>query len=332
MKQKIEISKEAIEQAMKTCSTRDELATYFKVSLSTINRKLKEFKLSTFKRVFEEKRFEELYKEGLTDAEIARKLNVSHGTISNYRNALNFKSNFSYNRDLLKTKILESNLSNSELSTQLNIDERVVEFFRNELVIDLTTYSLSNDEYQIIIGSLLGDGNISLNRSKNLARFVFAHSGKQKEYAIWKTEKLKNIMYYEKVFNKVERFDKRTNKTYIGYFSYSKEHIIFKNLYDEWYHPVKSIPIQHLMNLDALGLAIWFMDDGYKDDSGYNISTNCFSEEDLLMIKQYFIDKWNICINIHKDNTIYIPAKYRDKFTSIIKPFIHSDCLYKLHN
>lgn len=40
-------------------------------------------------------------------------------------------------------------------------------------------------------------------------------------------------MYYEKVFNKVERFDKRTNKTYICYFSYSKEHIIFKNLYDE---------------------------------------------------------------------------------------------------
>lgn len=184
MKQKIEISKEAIEQAMKTCSTREELATYFKVSLSTIKRKLKEFNLSTFKRVFDEKKFEELYKEGLTDAEIARKLNVSHGTISNYRNVLNLKSNFSYNRDLLRTKILESNLSNSELSAQLNIDERVVEFFRNEPVIDLTTYSLSNDEYQIIIGSLLGDGNISLNKSKNLARFIFAHSEKQKEYAI----------------------------------------------------------------------------------------------------------------------------------------------------
>lgn len=90
MKQKIEISKEAVEQVMKTCSTREELATYFKVGLSTINRKLKEFNLSTFKRVFDEKKFEELYKEGLTDAEIARKLNVSHGTISNYRNALNF--------------------------------------------------------------------------------------------------------------------------------------------------------------------------------------------------------------------------------------------------
>lgn len=49
VKQKVKISKEDIEQAMKTCSTREQLANYFGVSLSTIKRRLKEFNLSTFK-------------------------------------------------------------------------------------------------------------------------------------------------------------------------------------------------------------------------------------------------------------------------------------------
>lgn len=184
MTKKIKISKETIEQAMKTCSTREQLANYFEVSLSTIKRRLKEFSLSTFKRVFNEKEFEKYYKEGLTDSEIARRLNVSNNTISNYRNSLNLKSNFSFNRDLLKTKILESKLPIEELSAQLNVDRRVIEYFKNEVQIDPLNYVLTDSEYQVIIGSLLGDGSITLNRNNNLGRFIFAHSEKQKEYAI----------------------------------------------------------------------------------------------------------------------------------------------------
>ena len=331
VKQKVKISKEDIEQAMKTCSTREQLANYFGVSLSTIKRRLKEFNLSTFKRVFSEEEFERYYKEGLTDAEIARRLNVSNATISNYRNSLNLKSNFSYNRDLLREKILKSNLTEEELSDQLGIDIRVITYFKTEPKIDSSTYELSAEEYQIIIGSLLGDGNLALNKSKNLGRFTFAHSEKQKEYAIWKTEKLKNIMYYERVFNKKEHFDKRTNKIYSAYFSYSKDLSTLKDLYLEWYNECKYVPVNHLMNLNALGLAIWFMDDGYKVKNTYGIATCSFSDEDFKTISRYFLENWNIKVSFFKDRTMYIPSKFRDKFTSIIKPFIHSDCLYKLH-
>lgn len=38
-------------------------------------------------------------------------------------------------------------------------------------------------------------------------------------------------MYFEKVFNKREHFDKRTNKTYSAYFSYSKDFVLLKDLY-----------------------------------------------------------------------------------------------------
>lgn len=44
----INISKDKIEFAMKTCLTRNDLAKYFNVSLSTIKRFLKKYNLSTF--------------------------------------------------------------------------------------------------------------------------------------------------------------------------------------------------------------------------------------------------------------------------------------------
>ena len=74
------------------------------------------------------------------------------------------------------------------------------------------------------------------------------------------------------------------------------------------------------------------MDDGFMNHTGYSIATNCFSNEDIKIIMQFFIDKYDIYINVHRDNVIYIRAKDRDKFTKIIKPYIHNDCLYKLHN
>ena len=60
----INISKDKIEFAMKTCQTRNDLAKYFNVSLSTIKRFLKKYNLSTFHKKFNELKFIELYNLG----------------------------------------------------------------------------------------------------------------------------------------------------------------------------------------------------------------------------------------------------------------------------
>lgn len=331
------ITKEQLLNAMLTYKTTKELALHFNVSLSSIRRRLKKFNLSTFSYSFDTKKFLELYNKGYNDTEISRELRVCHSTISDYRNKLNLKQNFSYNREQLKNKILNlgkiSKLSVQQIANQLNVDYRIVLYFLNEPNIDLNKYLLSDEEYQVLIGGLLGDGNITLSRSKNLARFIFAHSESQKEYCIWKTEILKNIMYYERVFQRKEHWDKRTNKTYISYFSYSKDMLLLKSFYDKWYiDSKKHICKDDLFNLNALGVAVWYMDDGFKHKNCYYISTNCFSKEDLEIVKEYFLKKWNIKITINKQNIVYIPAKYRDSFTNIIKPYIHFNCLYKLCN
>ena len=188
MSQKIKTTKEDFLKALEKCNTRDELVEYMGLSYSTINRRLKEYGISTFKRKFDENKFKELYEKGLTDSEIARQLNVSNSAITDYRNKKKLQSNFSYNRDILRKQILDASKSGKNLeqiSILLNIDIRVVDYFLNfNEITDFSNYSLSNEEYQVLIGCLLGDGNISLSRSNKQAQFRFAHSEKQKEYCI----------------------------------------------------------------------------------------------------------------------------------------------------
>lgn len=331
MSAKIEISKESMVEAMKFCHTREELVEHFKVSLSTIKRRLKEYNLSTFSRVFDESLFLQLYNEGLKDTEIAKKLNVSDGTICVYRNKLCLKKNFKYKSEQITDSILNlfiEGKSIDEISSILQLDQRLVNWTINRKSI-YKDYVLNDTEFQVFLGGLLGDGSIS--KGKHTSRFCFAHSEKQKEYGIWKSGILKNIMMLNTSFNKVVRFDKRTQKEYAAYYSWTKHLEFLKQYRDKWYvNGVKRIQRDDLFKLDALGLAIWFQDDGYKGTSGYYIATLCFPYEDLIIIKDYFHEKWDIEVKIQKNNEVYIPAKYRDKFTQIIKPYIHDVCKYKL--
>lgn len=345
MSEKIKTTKEQFLQALEKCSTRNELAEYLGLSYSTIGRRLKEYGISTFRRKFDETEFLKLYNQNYTDSEIAKILNVNHATISGYRNKLGLAQNFLYKRDSLKRQILQLNQENNsidKISQKLNLDSRIIEYFLSENKIDLKNYSISNDEFQIIIGGLLGDSSIALNRSKEQANLRYAHSEKQKEYGIWKAEKLKNLVYYETAFERQDRLDKRTNKIYTAYYVRSKEHPIFKELHNKWYEDsldsnskikhIKHICEEDLMKLDALGLAIWFQDDGYHEDSGYLLATLCFSKKDLQIIKKYFKIKWNIDVIIRNNGETYIPAKFRDKFKDIVEPYIHNVCKYKLLN
>ena len=187
MSEKIKTSKEQFLQALEQCSTREQLAEYLGLSYSTIGRRLKEYGISTFKRKFDETKFLELYNQNYSDSEIAKILNVNHGTISSYRNKLGLTQNFLYKRDSLKKSILELNQEDNsieEISQKLNLDSRVVEYFLSKNEIDLKNYSISNEEFQVIIGGLLGDSSITLNRSKEQANLRYAHSEKQKEYGI----------------------------------------------------------------------------------------------------------------------------------------------------
>lgn len=184
---------------------------------------------------------------------------------------------------------------------------------------------LSEQEYQIILGSFLGDGSAEIELER--ARYRTNHSLKQKEYVDWLRKKLDRLVRAEPAI---------LNNGGWGTLNYSLHTLghpkileIAKELY---INNTKTITREYLNKLDSLGLAVWWMDDG--SESGM-FSTHSFSKEENEIIVNYLKEKWGINSKIYKDKRkdlyfIKIITDSLDKFRKIIEPHIPECMKYKI--
>lgn len=71
-------------------------------------------------------------------------------------------------------------------------------------------------------------------------------------------------------------------KDYTQPLFYTESLKCLKNFYDRWYTPKKSMCLEDFSKINPLGLAIWYMDDGYKPKyGGCCLCTQSFSKEKL---------------------------------------------------
>ena len=288
-------------------------------------------------RIREEKqiKFIELYNEGKSDSEISRILNVNNVTIHNWRNSIIGKeSNFKYSRKFDTDKFMElynEGLNYKQISEILNVSDSAIQEYASSLNLSPNTYNKDIPTYkqrQIIIGSLLGDMSLKIPKGSIHASGDFAHSLKQENYCRYLEYELKN--FCSKGFYR-SYVDSRTNKKYDQYYVYLKASDYLTELYYKFYpNGKKIIPTDLLYSLDGLGIAIWFMDDGFKDGKTYKFATNCFTKEELKNVVDFFKIKYGIIVTIHSSNVIRIATKSAETFKNLIKDFIHEDCLYKL--
>lgn len=150
-------------------------------------------------------------------------------------------------------------------------------------------------------------------------------------YLEFKHEILKNVSWNIKHY---QRLDNRLKvPLYNRHEFYTKSSLTLNDLHKRWYIPIKTIYKEDLYRIQPLGLAIWFMDDGYKVGNGGILSTNCFSITDLNIIKEMFKNKFNIDVTIYeKRHLIYFPVKEFKKLVEIIKPYIISCMQYKIES
>ena len=113
--------------------------------------------------------------------------------------------------------------------------------------------------------------------------------------------------------------------------------VAFNKYRDEWYTPTKEVP-EAVYRLSALGLAIWYMDDGaIHNPTGLYLSTQCFNHNSLLRLVDMLNKNFNITAHIHKNKgkeIIYIVERDVQKFFNIVKPYICKSMEYKIvgHN
>lgn len=201
---------------------------------------------------------------------------------------------------------------------------------------------LTQEEKDILIGSLLGDGCLRIIGRCKYPAFSESHSTEQKEYVFWKYEKLRRWITTspwkeERVYHR-----DRSRKT-ISWRFQTLSNSIFSELYSIFYkNGTKVIPddISKFLKRSPLILAIWLMDDGNKNHKAVFLNTQSFSLSDQQKLVQALHDvyKFHGTLNKHSRSNgvqlyrIRIDTQSTKKLRKIIGEYILPQFYYKIPN
>lgn len=193
---------------------------------------------------------------------------------------------------------------------------------------------LSKVERDILIGTILGDACIESCKRED--RIQIAHSGKQKDYVIWKYGHLKKwtLSPPKRMTVKDSRNDKIYYRWRFRTFSHP-EFTYYKNIF---YHGRQKIIPRNIVDIlkSPLSLAVWYMDDGKRrpDCRGAYLDTICFSVKEQKRLIQCLKDNFGIKDSrLHWNGDgyhIYIPFTYTPRLISLIKKHVIPSMVYKL--
>lgn len=194
----------------------------------------------------------------------------------------------------------------------------------------------------LLIGIVLGDGNLNAQTANSNARMLIGHSIKQKDYCTHKLSLVAELLRTEYAAKELSVLNKKSGKYYPIFQGQTKSHRYLTKLRQFLYNGsgTKVINQKILKYLTPEGLAYWYMDDGgiityhkRKKIWGSFISTQNFSYEEHLLIKDYFKSTYNIDCRIGKHGK----DKYRISFNNteskklfeIIDKYKHKTLAYK---
>lgn len=185
-----------------------------------------------------------------------------------------------------------------------------------------TEGSFTEEEKEILVGCLLGDGAM---RKKKNALLEINHSIRQKELVDF-------------LFNKFKRFvgtgpsQRKGNGTRIAYRFTTLSLPCFTKIYDLFFKRGKKFIPQNLKLTERI-LAFWFMDDGSKSWKTVYLNTQQFSYNEHLQLLKKLKDDLGLLASINKDKCYYrIRIKYESMnlFSRLVKPYLLKSFYYKL--
>lgn len=201
---------------------------------------------------------------------------------------------------------------------------------------------ISPVQRSLIIGSMLGDGTMRMGKGAVNANFKVEQGLIQKEYVFWKYNILKSLVFTEPKIS--YRYDSLKNKYPKSWWFRTIRHPLLTEIYNMFYTKDgyktgrKIIPPNIMDELDALGLAVWIMDDGSFNRNKIDISTYSFLLSEINLLQQVLKQKFNIDMKYYSDRDkgyrMYCTIKETQKLIEIIKPYIIVEMMYKIgfHN
>jgi recombination protein RecA len=198
---------------------------------------------------------------------------------------------------------------------------------------------LGGQQIQLILGSLMGDGNLSPNRKGRFGtRFRMGHGGKQAAYLDWKVSLLENIPHSRTVNAKGAVFADFTPLPELSelheavYFGDGKKHL-------SW---------DYLKSLTPLALAVWYMDDGgftvrskgvqertVGGTGRIEICVEAMSPGSRDRLARYLQDTHKLEVKLvsrgaRQVSVLQFSTAASAKFQKLIAPYVHPSMEYKL--
>ena len=214
-------------------------------------------------------------------------------------------------------------------------------FFDNKLKADKRIGPHNEIIYSYIVGHMLGDGHLEYRSGST--RLTLHIGLPNREYITWlhgfyikhgycTNTKLK----FKTQIGKKGKIYFSTKINTFSFKSFNNLHSLFYKVDNEYNCKyIKRIPATISEVLTPEALAIWFMDDASKHNSGIVFHTNSFTIEDNILLKKALYKRYNINSSFHKQNNsyiLYISKKEKISIKDIVEPYMHKSMFYKLKN
>lgn len=199
--------------------------------------------------------------------------------------------------------------------------------------------AVTQDQRQVLLGSLLGDACVHLVPSKRKsskyinkgtrARVTFRHGPKQFRYLLWKYNILR-----QHVDNAVPELKPAAGFTATSAYFNTRCHL-FDTIKPVLVGGRKSPTAAWFDQLTTLGLAVWFMDDGSTGGRNVRLHTEGFTHEESLEIVYQLWRKWGIKATVGRDKKrnlsfVRIGHNHSRLFANMIAEFVPPFMRYKL--
>lgn len=170
---------------------------------------------------------------------------------------------------------------------------------------------LAQKQIQVLNGLLLGDGCLFLGKSNNHPLLTVGRSATDLEYLKYQASIFRNLCSNEGIISS-NKYDKKKNKTYLGYKFRTRSLDILLPYYKLWYPQDKKVVPSNL-KLTPITMAHWFCDDGNisrkKDRKGnesqalkLKLSTNSFTKNEVEFLCSLLSQKYGKFFHIQKDS------------------------------
>jgi len=212
------------------------------------------------------------------------------------------------------------------------------ELIAGDRVMQEVTQYLSDQQWQVILGGLMGDSALSPSKSGHAARLRWEHGAKQEAYADWKRSMLGNIPVAKSsddrgaVFYDSKPLAELSELRRVMYLTGDR----------------KTLTSEYLKALTPLALAVWFMDDGCftvrskglqartKSGSGrVEICVEAFTEGSQERLAEHLRDEYDLDVQIRHAGkrgmaVLSFTTAASVKFLEMVASYVHPSMDHKL--